>query len=144
MSHPEASIPDLLKSTRTIAVVGLSNKPHRDSNEVAAYLQRNGFRIVAVNPSYAGTRIHGEFCYGSLTEAASALAQQNIRIDIVNCFRNSDAIEPIADEAIAIGVRCLWMQLGVVNHAAAEKAKAAGLKVVMDRCIKIEHMHAAD
>lgn len=141
MPHIRQSIPDLLKSARTIAVVGLSNKANRDSYQVARYLQIHGYRIIAVNPSYAGTAILGEPCHASLTEAAAALSAQNLRIDIVDCFRKSEAIEPIADEAIAIGARCLWMQLGVVNQAAASKAEAAGLTVFMDRCIKIEHMH---
>jgi predicted CoA-binding protein len=126
---------------RTVAVVGLSAKPDRPSHEVAQYLQQHGFRIIPVNPTYAGTPILGEHCYASLTEAATALAPHGIHIDIVDCFRKSDAMLPIAIEAIAIGARCLWMQLGVLNEAAATKARDAGLQVVMDRCMKIEHMH---
>ncbi len=142
MNQDTDSIPTQLKTWRTIAVVGLSNKPNRASHEVAQYMQRHGYRIVPVNPSYAGNRILNEICHASLTEAAAALAKENIKIDIVDCFRRSDAILPIAEEAIAIGAKCLWMQLGVVNQEAAAKARAAGLKVVMDHCIKIEHMHA--
>lgn len=121
-----------------IAVVGLSNRPDRPSYDVTAYMQRQGYRIVAVNPMYAGQQILGEHCYASLTEAAEALAGQ-VRIDIVDCFRKAADIPPVVDEAIAIGAACVWMQQGIVNHAAAAKAEAAGLKVIMDRCIKVDH-----
>ncbi|MEO8839016.1 MAG: CoA-binding protein [Herbaspirillum sp.] len=122
-----------------IAVVGLSMKPDRPSHEVAAYMQHHGYRVVPVNPMYAGTYILNEPCYATLPEAAAALKLQDQRIDIVDCFRKSSAIGPIADEAIAIGAPCLWLQLGVINQAAADKASAAGIQVIMDRCIKIEH-----
>ncbi|MCW5299560.1 CoA-binding protein [Herbaspirillum lusitanum] len=121
-----------------IAVVGLSNRPDRPSYDVTAYMQREGYRIVAVNPMYAGQQILGEHCYASLTEAAQALAGQ-VTISIVDCFRKSADIPPVVDEAIAIGAACVWMQQGIVNDAAAAKAKAAGLTVIMDRCIKIDH-----
>jgi len=140
MTKATEFIPTLLTTSRTIAVVGMSINPSRASHDVARYMQRHGYRIVPVNPSYAGTPILNEHCYASLTEAADALAKESVKIEIVNCFRKSEAIGPIADEAIAIGAKCLWMQLGVVNEEAAAKAQAAGLKVVMDRCIKIEHM----
>jgi predicted CoA-binding protein len=104
-------------------------------------MQRQGYRIIPVNPMYAGTHILGEHCYASLTKAAEALAETNVRIDIVDCFRKSEAMVPIAEEAIAIRAQCLWMQLGVINDEAADKAHTAGLAVVMDRCIKIEHMN---
>lgn len=133
-------IPTLLASCRTIAVVGLSAKPHRASHEVAHYMQQHGYQIIPVNPMYAGTHILGELCYSTLVDAASALNKVSKKIDIANCFRQPNAIPPIADEAIAIGARCLWLQLGIINEAAAAKASAAGLEVVMDRCIKIEHM----
>jgi len=139
----DIDIPAVLKRARTIAVVGLSPDPQRPSNEVARYLQQHGYRIVPVNPSRAGQRILDESCHASLTEAASELKKSGEQIDIVDCFRRSEAIEPIADEAIAIGASCLWMQLGVINEAAASKARAAGLAVVMDHCMKIEHMHNA-
>lgn len=142
MTKATEFIPTLLTSSRTIAVVGMSIHHERASHDVARYLQRHGYRIVPVNPTYAGTPILNETCFASLTEAAAALEKESVRIEIVDCFRRSDAIEPIADEAIAIGAKCLWMQLGVVNEAAAAKAQGAGLKVVMDRCIKIEHMNA--
>jgi predicted CoA-binding protein len=142
MTFATVSIPAILAEGRTIAVVGLSAKTDRPSHEVARYLQTHGYRIIPVNPMYAGARILNEPCYASLTEAAVALVKDNVKIDIVDCFRKSEAIEPIADEAIAIGARYLWMQLGVVNEKAAAKARAAGLAVVMNRCIKIDHMNA--
>lgn len=135
-------ISTLLAETRTIAIVGLSAKLDRTSHQVAQYLQRHGYRITPVNPTYAGTHILNEHCYATLTLAAASLASENIKIGIVDCFRKSEAIPAIADEAIAIGAPCLWMQLGVVNEAAVAKARAAGMLVVMDRCIKIEHMNA--
>lgn len=131
----ELTISELLANTKTIAVVGLSPKTHRASYEVAAYLQAHGYRIVPVNPSHAGKLILGEQCFASLQEAAQAVKQ----IDIVDCFRKSEDIMPIAEEAIEIGARCLWMQLGIVNEEAANKARAAGITVVMNHCLKIEH-----
>lgn len=139
MTQEDKIIRDILATSRTIAVVGLSAKSERPSHEVAHYLQRHGYRIVPVNPTYAGTRILGEPCYATLHEAVAAIATDGARIDIVDCFRKSEHIMPVVDEAIAIGARCVWMQLGVVNDAAAAKAQAAGLAVVMDKCIKIEH-----
>ncbi len=127
----------ILGANRTIAVVGLSPQWHRPSYFAAKYMQAHGFRIVPVNP--AAPEILGERCHPSVTAAAEALAAQGVKIDMVDCFRRSEDIPPIADEAIAIGAKCLWMQLGVVNEAAAAKARAAGLDVVMDRCVKIEH-----
>jgi predicted CoA-binding protein len=100
-------------------------------------MQAHGYRIVPVNPG--ATEILGERAYPSITAAAQALATEGRGIDMVDCFRRSEDIPPLADEAIAIGARCLWLQLGVVNEAAAAKARAAGLEVVMDRCVKIEH-----
>lgn len=133
------TIPDLLANSKTIAVVGLSPKTHRASYEVAAYMQKHGYRIVPVNPSQAGKLILGEPCYASLQEAAREVQQ----IDIVNCFRKAEDIMPIADAAIEIGARCLWMQLGITNEAAAVKARVAGISVVMDHCLKIEHSKKA-
>lgn len=140
MTEPSDTIPTLLASSHTIAVVGLSAKSNRPSHEVAQYLQAQGYRIIPINPTYAGTRILGELCYASLTEAAASLIKEDLKIEIVDCFRKSETIGPIADEAIAIGARCLWLQIGVINQVAANKALAAGLQVVMDRCTKIEHM----
>jgi predicted CoA-binding protein len=143
MVHHTEAIARLLTDSHTIAVVGLSDKPERASHEVAQYLQEHGYRIVPVNPNLAGTEILGERCYASLTEAGAALSAAGVRIDIVDCFRKAEAIDPIADEAIAIGAGALWMQLDIVNEPAAAKARAAGLDVVMDHCLKIEHMRGA-
>lgn len=134
-----SSITDLLKSARTIAVVGLSAHQDRPSFEVAKYLQQKGYRIIPINPTYAGTHILGEHCYSTLTLAAQTVSAEVGKIDIVDCFRRSEFIGPIVDEAVAVGAGCIWMQLGVVNDDAAAQAKAAGLRVVMDKCIKIEH-----
>jgi predicted CoA-binding protein len=133
------TIIQILQESQTIAVVGLSNNPDRASHEVAEYLQQHGYRIVPVNPVYAGQRILGEPVYATLQEAADALAPQGRRIDIVDCFRKAEDIVPIAKDAIAVRAGCLWMQLGIENQAAADLARAAGLEVVMNRCTKIEH-----
>lgn len=140
MTNVNHQIPELLKRSASIAVVGLSAKPSRPSHEVAHYLQQQGYRIVPVNPTYAGTHILGELCYATLREAAAALAMHHEAIDLVDCFRKAQDIGPIADQAVEIGADCLWMQLGIVNEQAAATARAKGLDVVMDRCIKIEHM----
>lgn len=131
------SIARILTDSRIIAVVGLSPKAHRASFQVAQYMQEHGYRILPVNPSWAGRQILGQPCYATLAEAAAAVAPATI--DIVDCFRKSEDITPIAQEAVAAGARCLWMQQGIVNHEAAELARQAGLEVVMDRCIKIDH-----
>jgi predicted CoA-binding protein len=127
----------ILGTCRVIAVVGLSPHWHRPSYFAAKYMQAHGYRIVPVNP--AAEEILGEKCYPDMTKATVALAREGHKIDMVDCFRRSEDIPPIADEAIAIGAKCLWQQLGVVNEAAAAKARAAGLDTVMDRCVKIEH-----
>lgn len=136
----QASIAQLLATKRTIAVVGLSARTDRPSYGVSKYMQANGYRIIPVNPTFAGTSILNEHCYATLAQAADTLGEQGVKIDIVNCFRRSELIEPIAEEAIAIHASVLWMQQGIVNEAAAARAEAAGLTVVMDRCIKIDHM----
>lgn len=133
------TIAQILRDSKTIAIVGMSNKEDRASNEVGAYLQHNGYRILPVNPSCAGQTIHGETVYASLQEAADAIAGSGQRIDIVDCFRKSEDIGPIARDAIAVRAGCLWMQLDIENQAAADLARAAGLDVVMNHCIKIEH-----
>jgi predicted CoA-binding protein len=132
-------IRQILEDSLTIAVVGLSPKPERASLRVATYLQAQGYRIVPVNPSYAGQQILGEEVYPNLRDAAHALAAGAIRIDVVDCFRKSEDIPPIARDAIAVRAGCLWMQLGIENQAAADMASAAGLDVVMNHCMKIEH-----
>ena len=131
------SIAQLLAESRIIAVVGLSTNSGRSSHQIAEYLQEQGYRIVPVNPTYAGQHILGQRCYATLTEAAAAVAPE--RIDIVDCFRKSEDIFPIAQEAVQIKAGCLWMQLDVVNQAAADLAAGAGLTVVMDRCLRVEH-----
>jgi predicted CoA-binding protein len=133
------TIDRILQDARTVAVVGLSPKPERASIGVATYLQQQGYRIIPVNPMYAGEQILGETVYASLGEASDALSADGIGIDVVDCFRKSEDIAPIAQEAIAVRAGCLWMQLGVDNQAAADMASAAGLDVVMDHCMKIEH-----
>ncbi len=133
MSH----IPRILQDARIIAIVGLSDKPERASHQVAEYLIAHGYRVVPVNPALAGQDVLGQRAFATLTEAASALAPQ--RIDIVDVFRKSEDIVPIAQEAVAIAAGCLWLQLDVVNEEAAAIARAAGLAVVMDHCTKIEH-----
>jgi len=128
--NDDAVILEMLRSSRTIAVVGLSGKRLRPSHGVSAYMQRQGYRIVPVNP--AETEVLGEKAFGTLGEVPES-------IDMVNVFRTSDAVPGIVDEAIAKGARYLWLQEGVVHEAAAEKARAAGIKVVMDRCVLKEH-----
>ena len=131
------TIQTILQNCRTIAVVGLSPKPARDSHHVALYLQQQGYRIVPINPM--ATEILGERCWPSLTEAAQQLALDNVQIDLVDVFRNSADVPPIADEAIAIGAQALWLQLGVQDDAACQRARAAGLQVVQNRCTLVEH-----
>lgn len=131
-----ADLRRILGSCRTLAVVGLSPQWHRPSFFAAKYIHAHGYRIVPVNPG--ATEILGERCYPSVTAAAQALAERGERIDLVDCFRRSEDIPPIAEEAIAIGARCLWLQLGVVNEAAAAAARARGIEVVMNRCPAIE------
>jgi predicted CoA-binding protein len=138
MNNPQ-SIAAILTTSRVIAIVGLSPKTHRDSYGVAAYLQKQGYRIVPVNPSHGGKIILDEICHASLEEAAAAMEREHQRIDIVDCFRKSEEIMPIAESAVTIHARCLWMQLDIENDEAAEKARAAGLQVIMNKCIKIEH-----
>lgn len=139
MSQTTASIPALLEECRTIAVVGLSARQDRPSYEVAEYMQAHGYRIIPVNPTYAGTHILGKHCYATLKQAAQILSESGVRIQLVDCFRKPEHIMAIVEEAIAIRARCVWMQLGIVDHAAAEKASQAGLAVVMDKCVKVEH-----
>ena len=129
---PADRIPHILKNCRTIAVVGLSPKPHRASFDVSRYMQGHGYRIIPINPNEI--EVLGETAYATLTAAA-----QHEKIDLVNCFRNSEDIPPIVDEAIAIGAKAVWMQLGISNPQAAAKAEEAGLLTVQDHCLKIDH-----
>ena len=130
----------VLSSPRTVAVVGLSPKPHRDSFKVSRYMQAQGWRVVPVNPVVAasGERILGEVVYASLTDAAKAEA-----IDLVNVFRNSNDVPPIVEETIALGLPSLWLQLGVCHEVAVNQARAAGMHVVQDRCLMVEHARHA-
>jgi predicted CoA-binding protein len=129
-------IDDLLKMAKTIAIVGISDKPERDSYKVAEYLQRHGYKILAINPLQAGNIILGEQCYPSLAQAKQ---ETGLEIDIVDCFRKSEDIPAILSEAITVEAGAIWMQLGIENTDAAEIAMQAGLRVVMNRCTKIEH-----
>jgi hypothetical protein len=128
-----ATLRRILGRCRTIAVVGISAEWHRPSYFVGKYLLEHGYTMIPVNPKYP--EVLGRLCYPSVSAAAAS----GVAIDMVDCFRRADDIGPIAEEAITVGARCLWMQLGVLNEAAAANARAAGLDVVMDRCVKIEH-----
>ena len=134
MNQPD--ILHILKACKTIAVVGLSPKVHRDSYEVAEYMQSQGYRIIPINPVAAASKtpILGETVYATLVEAAKVE-----KIDMVDCFRNSADIPPIATEAVQIKAQVLWMQLGIENEAAKTEAEAAGLAVVENHCLLIEH-----
>jgi predicted CoA-binding protein len=124
------AITDLLKRSKTIAVVGLSNSPMRPSHGVSAYMQTNGYRIIPVNPNIKGAL--GEKAYPSLLDVPE-------KIDIVNIFRRPEFVEEIVDQAMRLKVPAIWMQEEVVNERAAEKARKAGIFVIMDRCILKEH-----
>ena len=127
----DEDIYDLLANTRTIAMVGASDRPSRPSYGVMAYLQSRGYRVLPVNPQITGEHVHGEYVWREL-------AQIGEPIDLVDIFRRPQAAGEAVDEAIAVGAKAVWMQIGVINHDAAARAEAAGLKVVMDRCPKID------
>ncbi len=126
----DADIREILSATRRIAVVGASNRPERASYGVMAALLSRGYEVTPVNPGLAGQAIHGRSVVASLAEAGT--------LDMVDVFRASDSVGPVVDEAIRLGAKTVWMQLGVINEAAAAAARQAGLRVVMDRCPKIE------
>jgi hypothetical protein len=130
MITTDNEIRDLLTTTRTIAMVGASDRADRPSHGVMRFLQAHGYRVIPVNPALAGQQLLGETVVASVADAGP--------VDLVDIFRNSDAAGPVTDEAIAAGAKAVWMQLGVINPKAAARAEAAGLKVVMDHCPKIE------
>lgn len=131
VSYSDAFLAEIFATTRHIALVGASPKPSRPSFGVMGFLLHRGFDVYPVNPGIAGQEIHDRQVYATLGDIPD-------RIDMVDIFRQSDAVGPIVEESIAIGAKIIWMQQGVINVAAARQAEAAGLKVVMDRCPKID------
>ena len=127
----DEDIHDLLAGTRTIAMIGASDRPDRPSYGVMAYLQSRGYRVLPVNPQITGEHVHGEFVWRELSQIGEP-------IDMVDIFRRPEAAGEAVDQAIAAGARSVWLQIGVVNQAAAARAEAAGLKVVMNKCPKVE------
>ena len=131
-SEQVAIIRQVLKDSKTIAVVGLSPKPHRPSHQVASYLMEAGYTIIPVNPGQDA--ILGQTCYPNLRAIPA-------QVDMVDIFRRTEEVLPIVEDAIGINAKFIWMQEGIVNEKAAAKAEAAGLTVIMDRCTKIDHMN---
>ena len=127
----DEDIAELLTNARTIAMVGASDRPDRAAYGVMKFLQDHGYRVIPVNPRITGEHVHGEYVWRELSQIGEP-------IDIVDIFRNSGEAGAVVDEAIAVGAKAVWMQLGVIDEAAAARAEAAGLKVVMDHCPKIE------
>ena len=127
----DEDIAELLTNARTIAVVGASDRPSRPSYGVMQFLQRQGYRVLPVNPQITGEHVLGEFVWREL-------AQIGVPIDIVDIFRRPDAADEAVEQAIFVGAKAVWMQIGVINEEAATRAEEAGLKVVMDRCPRIE------
>jgi hypothetical protein len=130
MSDTESAIEPILEQSRTIAVVGLSSRDWRPSHQIAKYLQEAGYRIIPVNPNE--TEVLGEKAYTSLEDVP-------VTIDTVNIFRRSEYVPPVVESAIRVGAKAVWMQEGVIDQQAAQRARDAGLRVVMDRCIFKEH-----
>lgn len=130
-STSDVVIKEILKTTRTIALIGASDKPDRPSYAVMKYLIRRGYQVIPVNPFNAGKEILGEFVFGTLSEISTP-------IDMVDIFRKPNEVGQIVDAAIAADAKAIWMQIGVVNQEAAKRATAAGITVIMDRCPKIE------
>lgn len=127
---------ELLRSARTIAVVGYSPRPDRPSNSVSRYLRANGYRVIPVNPDLRGEIVDGERSYARLADIPAGE-----RIDLVDVFRRGEHLDAVVDDAIAAGVPAIWFQLSLGNVQAAERAERAGLKVIWDRCTAIEHRH---
>jgi predicted CoA-binding protein len=130
MTASDAELHELLAAARTIAVVGHSDKPYRDSHSVAQYLRQAGYVVYAINPNLRS--VAGDIAYPDLRHLPE-------RIDIVNVFRRSEHLPQIVEDAIAIGARAVWAQLGIANETAAERAQAAGLFLIMNRCIQVDH-----
>ena len=129
------AIDKILQRYKNVAVVGISKTPSKPSYQVAAYLQKMGYKIYPVNPQYDS--VLGQKCYPNLSSIP-------VPVEIINIFRNSEHIAPIVEEAVKIGGKVIWMQLGIVNEAAATAALESGMEVVMDRCMKIEHNRYSD
>ena len=129
----DEDIAALLTNARTIALVGASDRPSRPAYGVLRFLQDHGYRVLPVNPQITGEHVHGEYVWRELSQIGEP-------IDIVDIFRRPDAAGEAVDQAISVGAKAVWMQIGVINDEAADRAEAAGLKVVMDRCPKIEIM----
>ena len=132
LHYSDSKLRAILEQTQTIALAGASDKSHRASYRVMKFLQSKGFRVIPVNPKLSGGTLLGEKVYGTLEDIP-------VSVDMVDVFRNSAAAGLITEEAIKISPKVIWMQLGVINVAAAEKAKTAGIEVIMDRCPKIEY-----
>lgn len=132
MSDEISTLRRILQENRVLAVVGLSADWYRPSYFAAKYMQEHGYRIIPVNPRYAGQKVLGETCYASLKDIPD-------KVDLVDVFRRSEDVMPIAEAAIAIGAQTLWQQIGVNNAEAAAAARKAGMGTVVDRCVKIEH-----
>ena len=137
MTPKDELLREMLQEARTIAVVGLSPNPTRPSNSVARYMQRSGYKIVPVNPGH--NEILGEKSYRTLSDAARAQA-----IDVVDVFRRSEHVGPIVDEALALKPKLIWLQIGIVDHEAQQRAEAAGIPFIMDHCLAIEHGRLKD
>jgi hypothetical protein len=131
MLRDDEQIARLLTTARTIAMVGASDRPDRPSNGVMKFLQGHGYKVFPVNPTITGEHVHGQYVWRDLHQIGEP-------IDIVDIFRRAEAAGDAVDDAIAVGAKVVWLQLGVINPEAAERAEAAGLQVVMDRCPKIE------
>jgi len=127
---PDADTREILLNSRVFAVVGLSPKPHRDSHLVARFLQEHGYRVIPVHPGV--DRVLGEKCYASLRDVPD-------KVDVVDIFRRSEMVPPVVEEAVAVGARVIWMQLGVIHEEAAARARQLGIQVVMDSCPAIEY-----
>jgi len=140
MNEPD-TFKRILGRDHVIAVVGLSTHAYRPSHSVASYMQSHGYRIVPVNPAYANDTagVLGQRCYATLADAAQALAEEGVAIEMVDVFRRPSEAAAVAEQAVAIGANSLWLQVGVVNERAAATAKAAGLDVAMNVCVKVEH-----